>query len=434
MMEISGWGRYPRIAAEVWRPYSIEQITHSLRSKGTQIARGLGRSYGDSALASRVSEIHYLDHFIEFDAHTGFLSCAAGVSLDTILQVFVPRGWFLPVTPGTRFVTIGGAIASDVHGKNHHKEGTFSQHVSHIDMLLGNGERVGASRTENPLLFKATCGGMGLTGIILAATLKLKPIRSSEIIQTTIKAPNLDRIHEEFEMHSGASYSVAWIDCLARGKQLGRSLLMLGEHAVDGELRAPIPPQLPMPFDLPPFILNRSSVKTFNAFYYNQMRHTHTMHRVSYYSFFYPLDRITDWNRLYGRPGFLQYQFVLPKQDGLRGLRTVLETIAQTGRGSFLAVLKAFGPSNPNYLSFPQEGYTLALDFKTGPSVFKLLDTLDRIVLDHGGRLYLAKDARMKEATFKASYPHWRTFEEIRARYHALGKFASLQSQRLGLQ
>lgn len=434
MTLIEGWGRYPRQEAQVLLPRSLGQCRQLLATTGgALIARGLGRAYGDSALAAQVMAMGPLDHFEWFDPATGLVRCAAGVSLDAMLRTFVPRGWFLPVTPGTRFVTVGGAIASDVHGKNHHVDGTFGQHVRALEILLGNGERVTASPSENADLFRATCGGMGLTGIILAATVQLKRVRSSDVIETTIKVPNLDSALEAFERHRDSTYSVAWIDCLARGAGLGRSLLMLGEHAPDGALEAPGKGALPVPFDLPAGLLNRASLKALNTLYYHRVRRRHSTRRIPYTPFFYPLDALSGWNRLYGKAGFVQYQFVLPRQAGAAGMREVLAVIAESGRGSFLAVLKTFGPANANFLSFPTEGYTLALDFKAEPAVFALLDRLDAIVLGHGGRLYLTKDARMSADMFRRSYPHWQEFEQVRARWHAHGRFASTQSLRLGL-
>lgn len=433
-MDLYGWGRYPRLNAQVMFPPSAAQCATTLLDAAPLMTRGMGRSYGDSSLGAQVLSTRYLDHFQHFDAATGLLTCEAGMSLDTILRTFVPKGWFLPVTPGTRFVTVGGAIASDVHGKNHHGEGTFGLHVRSIQMLLGNGDQVTASPVENADLFHATCGGMGLTGIILSATVQLKPIGASDIIETTIKAPSLDAVLEAFDAHAATTYSVAWIDCLARGASLGRSLLMLGEHATDGSLLVQAPKALPVPIDMPAGLLNPATVQAFNALYYGRVRQARSTRRIAFEPFFYPLDAIHHWNRLYGKPGFVQYQFVLPRTAGVSGLREVLERIAQSGRGSFLAVLKVFGPANANLMSFPIEGYTLALDFKAEPAVFELLDTLDRIVLHHGGRLYLTKDARMSEATFKAGYPRWSEFESVRAHWHAHGKFASSQSIRLGLQ
>jgi FAD/FMN-containing dehydrogenase len=427
---LHGWGRFPRAQAHVELPLSDPDCRKVLRARAPLIPHGMGRSYGDSGLAPEVLSTRYLDHLVAFDAATGLLTCSAGTTLDTILRLFVPRGWFLPVTPGTRFVSVGGAIASDVHGKNHHVDGTFGTHVRSLDLLLGNGERVTASPAVHPDLFHATCGGMGLTGLILAATVQLRPIRGSDIVQTTVKAPSLDAVLEALDGCS-ATYSVAWIDCLARGRNLGRSLLMLGEHAVDGPLVAELPDPRQVPVDLPEALLNRFSAAAFNTLYYRKIRRD--VGRVPFDQFFYPLDAVAQWNRVYGKAGLLQYQFVLPKEAGKAGLREVIGRIAGSGLGSYLAVLKLFGPANDNLLSFPQEGYTLALDFKVEPAVFPLLDALDRVVLDHGGRLYLAKDARMSAATFRAGYPRWQEFEAVRARWHAHGYFASLQSKRLGL-
>ena len=438
-MQIYGWGRYPRLEARVALPQTENAFIDYLQTTQTPtdhslIARGLGRSYGDSSLASTVLQTQYLNHFQSFDNVTGLLRCEAGVSLAQILEVFVPRGWFLPVTPGTRFVTVGGAIAGDVHGKNHHISGTFCEYVTQIDMLLGNGEKITISPTQYSELFHATCGGMGLTGIILSASIRLKPIVSSNIIQTTIKAPNLAAVLQAFEENQSAPDSVAWIDCLARGKDLGRSLLMLGEHAQEGPLLAQNIKAIPVPMDMPAFLLNQTTITAFNTLYYNKTLQVKTSQHIAYETFFYPLDTIANWNRLYGKPGFVQYQFALPKAGGEIGLRQVLERISSSGKGSFLAILKIFGKANQNLLSFPIEGYTLALDFKVEPNLFHLLNELDQIVLKYNGRLYLSKDARMSESTFKSSYPRWTEFEAVRKQYFAIDHFASYQSRRLGLK
>ncbi len=434
-MQMSGWGRYPVVDAHLLQPRTIEQLTTKLGAHSGQdcIARGLGRSYGDSSLAAEMLGTHYLQHFLNFDEKTGDLSCAAGVSLAEILEVFVPRGWFLSVTPGTKFVTLGGAIASDVHGKNHHVDGCFSEHVSRLKLLLADGHTVDCSRTEHSELFHATCGGMGLTGVIVEATLRLKPIVSSFIQQTLIKAVNLKDALEQFENHADFTYSVAWIDCLATGDQLGRSLLMLGEHAKQGDLHSGHAGKLSIPIEMPSFLLNRYSVQAFNFLYYNKVRKTRSHQYIHYEPFFYPLDGIHDWNRLYGKRGFTQYQCVLPKSAGLEGMSRILKRIAQSKKGSFLAVLKAFGKGNENWLSFPFEGYTLALDFKLDNSLLSLLNELDQIVLDYEGRLYLSKDARMSEALFKQTYPHWERFAALREQTGADKVFNSLQSRRLGL-
>lgn len=428
-----GWGRYPKHPAQLLQPQTTQAAAQLLSEAGPALGRGMGRSYGDSALADRLISTRQLNRLHSFDAQSGLLACAAGISLGELLDVFVPRGWFLPITPGTKHVSIGGAIASDVHGKNHHLHGCFSECVDSIQLLLADGSQVSCSRSERPELFHASCGGMGLTGLIVAATLRLLPIESAYINQTTFKAANLEEALQLFETHNASTYSVAWIDCLASGAALGRSLLMVGEHVRDGQLVLPAKPTLSVPLDMPSFLLNRFSVQAFNELYYQRIRQQESKQRVSFESFFYPLDGIQQWNRLYGKQGFVQYQFVIPKAAGLHGMRAILERISASHRGSFLAVLKTFGAANDNLLSFPMDGYTLALDFKMEAGLLALLDELDSMVLAYGGRLYLAKDARMSEATFKQSQPNWQQFQEVRAHYGALGKFASLQSRRLGL-
>lgn len=431
-MMLHGWGRYPKFDAILSLPLSNSQCIDIVNQTKSLIPRGLGRSYGDSILASDVLDTRHLNHFISFDAKNGLLCCAAGVSLHEIINNFVPRGWFLPVTPGTRFVTVGGAIACDVHGKNHYLEGTFSNHVTEIELLLGNGERVIISPRNRPELFQATCGGMGLTGIILSATLSLKPITSNKIIETTIKASHLEEVLKAFEDHGSSQYSVAWIDCLAKGKHLGRSLFMIGDHAQEGPLDVQQSNSLTIPFDMPFSLLNQTTARVFNsAFYVIKKNRTRSMKLEQ---FFYPLDRFNNWNRLYGPSGFIQYQFVLPASTVAQGLQEVLEYVSQSKQGAYLAVLKRFGPANQNDLSFPMEGYSLALDFKMTPEILLLLNQLDVLVLKYGGRVYLAKDSRMSEEVFKQSYPNWHHFEEVRAQFHAIGKFSSLQSQRLGLE
>jgi decaprenylphospho-beta-D-ribofuranose 2-oxidase len=434
-MLMSGWGRYPVVESTEYRPDNACLAEELIRANPglAFIPRGLGRSYGDSALAEAVLSTERLDRFLRFDVTSGVLTCAAGVTISDVLEVFVPRGWFLPVTPGTRFVTIGGAVASDIHGKNHHLEGSFSDHVELLKVATVSEGVIACSRTHNSALFHATCGGMGLTGLILEVTFRLKPISSARMHETVIKADNLDQAVELFEEHSGVAYSVAWIDCLSRGPALGRSLVSLGEHAEAGTLDVAATVNLAVPIDMPGILMNRFLVRGFNALYYHRIRARRVQRNTRFDQFFYPLDSIRQWNRLYGRRGFVQYQFVIPKAAGVVGLGAILKRIAESRRGSFLAVLKAFGPANDNPLSFPMEGYTLALDFKRDRGLFPFLDTLDRMVLDCGGRIYLTKDSRMSEATFKQGYPQWQAFMETRCAYDANKVFNSLQSQRLGL-
>lgn len=429
---ISGWGNYPRQESKCMKPSTAALLRAAVNREGSLIARGMGRSYGDSANAHKVLTTSYCNHFIDFDEHTGKLTAEAGITLREILTVIVPKGWFLPVTPGTSYVTLGGALASDVHGKNHHSSGTFGQHVKSISMVLGTGEVVTASEDENPDLFHTTCGGMGLTGVILSATIQLITIRSSLINQKTIKADCIETACEAFEENINATYSVAWIDCLAKGKSLGRSVLMLGEHAEEGGLEVDIKDPVSVPFNTPSALLNSITMKTFNGAYWHKAKHNRTQ-IVPLMPYFYPLDAIGNWNKLYGKSGFLQFQCVIPKENGIANMRKLLTEITESGEGSFLAVLKQFGKVNDNLLSFPTEGYTLALDFKLNESTMQTVSRLEAMTLDMGGRLYLTKDAVMQESTFKATYPNWEKFEAVREKYGATGKFSSAQSKRLGL-
>ena len=433
-MKINGWGRYPTIDARVLLPQTYSECANFFKSSQIVLPRGMGRSYGDSANSSTVVQSDYLDHFIEFNESTGVLTCEAGVSIREMLELIVPRGWFIPVTPGSSFVTVGGAIASDVHGKNHHLYGTISQHLLSFDLMLGTGEIVKVAKDSYPDLFRATCGGMGLTGMILTATIQLKPIKSSQITQTTIKANCLESVYDQFEVNYRSTYSVAWIDCLANGRRLGRSLLMLGEHSQEGVLALRRSKSFSMPINMPSSVLNHYSIKAFNSLYYHGNFSKVKTKLVSFEPYFYPLDAIRNWNRLYGGAGFVQYQFVLPKTTGVKEMRRILEVIVASEKGSFLAVLKAFGKANENFLSFPVEGYTLALDFKMSEETVKLIQLLDSMVVEMGGRIYLTKDALLSEVSFKRMYPKWDQFEEVRAKYDAIGKFSSSQSKRLGLQ
>jgi decaprenylphospho-beta-D-ribofuranose 2-oxidase len=429
---ISGWGNYPKHDSLVLTPQSVSSYQNQIEQHPSVIARGMGRSYGDSANATVVLQTTYSDHLIEFDANTGLLHVEAGVQLRDILKITVKAGWFLAVTPGTSFVTVGGAIASDVHGKNHHVAGTFGQHVVSITMLLGTGEVVTASPTNHADLFHATCGGMGLTGVILSAIIQLTRTPSAFIAQKTIKAGCIEAACERFEENSKSTYSVAWIDCLATGKDLGRSVLMVGEHDDSGGRDLAIKTPITVPIHTPAALLNSMTMRAFNNAYWAKSTHNKTQ-TVPLLPYFYPLDAIGGWNKLYGKAGFVQFQFVLPKADGVANMRTILTQIARSGQGSFLAVLKQFGSANKNLLSFPIEGYTLALDFKMSLSIINLLHKLEGMVAGMRGRVYLTKDALMQEVSFKTTYTNWQEFENVRHKYGAIGKFASAQSKRLGL-
>ena len=439
-MKIANWGNYPVIDANIIGEDVITRMAELVAKRKNMIPRGLGRCYGDSSLYYTILSMNKLNHMLKFDHKNGILTCEAGVSLKDILDIFVPRGWFLPVTPGTKFVTVGGAIASDVHGKNHHKDGSFCNHVLSIDLLLSNGEIVSCSREHNKDLFWATCGGMGLTGVIVRATIKMKKIETAYILKQIFKAKNIDEVMDLFEKYKNNTYSVAWIDCL-KGSNLGRSILFIGEHAKLNELSSklyknslvvPKKNKITIPCFFPNFVLNKYTIKSFNAIYYNKIKEQTSI--VNYDNFFYPLDNIHKWNKIYGKRGFLQYQFVLPKEVSKKGLKVILSQIAESGLGSFLGVLKLLGKNSGGLLSFPLEGYTLALDFPISQKVFELLEKLDKIVLDYGGKIYLSKDARMKKEIFHKSYSsNLEKFLQVKYKFDPNNKFQSLQSQRLGV-
>jgi len=428
---VTNWGNFPSIESNVSETADVSRINALIGSSDGMIARGNGRCYGDASLGENIFSTLKLNKFLSFDRDAGTLECESGVLLSEILDVVVPAGFFLPVTPGTKFITLGGAIAADVHGKNHHCDGSFAVHVVFLDLLTDSGNVLRCSPTENTKSFWETCGGMGLTGIILRAKFKLRRIETAYIKQASIKATDLDTVMELFEESRNSTYSVAWLDCFAGKAHLGRSILQLGEHARIGELyqkqrKKPLEivrkNSLSVPFNLPRPSLNYLTVKAFNSLYYNRRWNETTKGICHFDKYFYPLDAVQNWNRIYGRAGFVQYQFVLPLANSYDGMVEILEMIRRSGQGSPLAVLKLFGKPNANaVMSFPLEGYTLALDFKVNPSVFRLLNELDEIVLKHQGRIYLAKDARMSSDVFHQSYE----------RHVTSGHFRSAQSARL---
>ncbi|VGO12952.1 Decaprenylphosphoryl-beta-D-ribose oxidase [Pontiella desulfatans] len=443
MRKISDWGNYPVIEADVGGFDTAEQLRKKLERPGEVIAYGNGRSYGDASLQKKILLTRRFNKFISFDDSTGELCCQAGVMLSEILDVFVPRGWFLPVTPGTKLITVGGAIGADVHGKNHHVDGSFGQHILSMDIMRNDGSVVSCSPTENVEFFKVTIGGMGLTGIILNASFRLRRIESAYIREETVRAANLGEIMDCFEASTDWTYSVAWIDCLAKGDSLGRSIMMRGEHASTAELVSPAHKDAPLhlksglnlgiPVNFPNFALNPLTMKAFNFAYYNKCRPGTHKHIIDYNAFFYPLDAIGDWNRIYGKRGFTQYQFVIPMEAGREGMHKILERITESGLGSFLAVLKLFGEQE-SFMSFPMAGYTLALDFPISHKAMELFKELDAMVADYGGRLYLAKDSRMDAALFEKTYPNAAEFKQAIAMLNeGETKFASLQSKRIGI-
>lgn len=425
---LNSWGNYLKIKSRTHVMINNE-LPVSLKNK-KYIVFGNGRSYGDCALNENTLHVNELNKLLSFDEQKGVLYCQSGVLLSDIIKKIVPKKWFLPVTPGTKFITIGGAVAADVHGKNHHKSGCFTEYVTSLHLLLPDGRLITCSKTENETLFKATCGGMGLTGVIVAVTLQLKKIQSSSIEQKTIATMNLRDTFEVFEKYENATYLVTWIDSLSKGKYLGKGISFIGEHANDNQFDIRLPKRIKIPKIFPSFILNPKTIKIYNKRYFSKNRGFSG--KIPLDQFFYPLDSIKNWNRIYGKNGFVQYQIVIPKKEGYQGILTILEKIEESKHVSYLTILKLLGKENENYLSFPLEGYTLAMDFKVKKGLWTFLDDLDDIVSVYNGRAYLAKDGRMNKDFFESGYPKLTAFKKVRKEF-GLECLESLQSKRLGL-
>jgi L-gulonolactone oxidase len=418
---VLSWGRVHRYRHWVTRPHHLDQVDLAAAARkggnGAALAHGMGRSYGDSALNGGGALIvtRGLDRILSTDWTTGVVRAEAGLSLDALMRLSVPRGWFPAVAPGTKFVTLGGAVANDVHGKNHHLSGSFGAHVRALGLMGSDGKRTVLSRTENAELFALTLGGLGLTGFIEWVEIGLTPIQSSEL---KIETRHIDRLDAFFEFCADSGdwpYAVAWIDCFAPDRALGRGLFSRGRFAEDGPLAAHRDGRLVWPVETPGFVLNWVTISTFNRLYRAHSK-TGAEHRQDYDGFFFPLDGIRLWNRLYGQRGFYQHQSLLDPDEARAGLTEMLSTISASGQGSFLAVLKNFGPErSPGRLTFGGEGFSLALDFANkGTRTLELLSRLDSIIRRHGGRLYPAKDGRMSGTFFRESYPAWRDLEEAR--------------------
>lgn len=436
MTVLTGWGRTSPSAAELIAPPAGQERIALTGSRA--IARGLGRSYGDPAQngGGRVVSTEHLTHM---SAPGPVMDLGAGVSIDELLKASVPAGWFVPVTPGTRFVTMGGAFAADIHGKNHHRDGTFSRHVQDLTMLLADGSEV-TVKPQDPL-FDATAGGMGLTGLITSLRLRMLPIQTSRMLVTTTRTPDLDTLLDAMlEADQRSTYSVAWVDTLASGASLGRAVLTTGEHARTTELSGKAA-QDPLGFAprqvvgtpdiVPNWALNRLSVRAFNEAWYRKAPASPQTGLQTIPAFFYPLDSVHNWNRIYGRRGFLQYQFVVTQTEVVRH---ALEQVSAVGCPAFLAVLKRFGAQNTAPLSFPMNGWTLALDVPTNvPGLAHLLDRLDREIVDAGGRVYLAKDSRLDPALLPEMYPRLGEFRELRDEVDPGRHWRSDLSERLGL-
>jgi len=446
---LTSWGRYPVATCRVVRAHKRRDVAAAVRDErgaagGTLISRGMGRSYGDAALNDGGAVLLHtrLNRLIAFDADAGAVEAEAGVTIGELIEVFLPRGYFPPVVPGTKFVTLGGAVAANVHGKNHHRDGAFAACVESFTLVTADGGTRVCCREQESELFWATLGGMGLTGAITTVRLRLMKIADPTLEVHETRVGDLDALIDRIDdPDADRRYSVAWIDCLAGGDKLGRGVVMQGDWAPpppppESAAARPLPltrrRQRRVPFDLPPFVLSRPTVRAFNGLYYR--RHPTRTRRVDYERFFFPLDAIHDWNRIYGKRGFIQYQAVFPEADGRAGIRALLERIAGSGQASFLAVLKRMGDADPGALSFPMPGLTLALDLPhRGAPLRELTAALDRIVIDHGGRVYLAKDACLSRESFEAMYPRKRAFVELCRRHDPAGRLGSSLSRRLGL-
>jgi FAD/FMN-containing dehydrogenase len=410
------WGRYPKARQKAYRLSWISEKV-PFESFDSVLPYGQGRSYGDSCLndGGTLLATSGLDHLIALDTAQGVLRCEAGATFDDLLKVIVPKGWFLPVSPGTRFVSVGGAIANDIHGKNHHRAGTFGRHVRRFELLRSSGERLLCSPNENADLFAATIGGLGLTGLMTWVEFSLKEIPGPQIDVETVPMTGLEdffRLSEESDRDF--EYTVAWFDGLS-GPEGFRGLFYRGNHASPPD-KVKLPALrlgIAVPFSLPAGLLNVLTLKAFNRFYYDWNAHKPARQLTDYAPFFYPLDSVAHWNRIYGRRGFFQYQCVVPKgEPGKRPIAAVLEEVARSGQGSFLAVLKIFGDlASPGLLSFPRPGVTLAMDFPNrGQKTLDLLERLDGLVRPAGGSVYPAKDARMSALSFQTYFPRWREF------------------------
>ncbi len=438
---LQGWGRVGKSASVTLRPSDTADLRTAFEEQRPRahglIVHAAGRSYGDCALNAQGSAVLVsdLNGILGFDPGSGLISVEPGVSFAQLMSEFLPCGFLVPVSPGTGFATIGGAVANDVHGKNHEQSGSFCSHVEEIDLLTADGALRSIGPSREPDLFYATCGGLGLTGIITRVSFRMKRVPGHGVMVQSRRVADLDAFLAAMAETASASYSVGWIDGTARGRSLGRGILETAEPT-EQKLPMAMRRKLRVPFDFPEIALNGTSIGMFNALYYRKAAIQPRSHAVPFAKFLYPLDALRDWNRIYGRRGFYQFQNVLPFERGASALRELLETISASRRASFLAVLKRLGPGigPPGPLSFPMAGFTLALDFPARPGIEDLYKTLVAITLKYGGRVYLAKDALLESAAFREMYPRWQELADLLAQLDPKARVQSDMSRRLGLR
>ena len=430
---LSGWGKNININSNIYFPKNNKDISNLFKEDKilNLIPRGLGRSYGDSSLGENIISLKDYSKFINFDEQSGILECSTNYSLNEILKLIVKKGWFFNVTPGSKFVTMGGAIASDVHGKNHHLDGSFSDYVISLKTITGEGILYNCSKDENSNLFHSTCGGMGLTGIIVSAKIKLLKIKSKFIDTQIIKTKNLKDTIQKLKKLSNHKYLIAWIDALSKNESIGRSVIFIGNHSEEGDLVFSEKLKITIPKIFPGFLLNKYIIKSFNKIYYflhkNDKKFKQTLD-----NFFYPLDNINNWNNLYGKNGFVQIQILIQEKEFEKIIYEILKFFQNQKQYSFLSTIKEMGPGNINYLSFPSRGYTLTLDLKMNKDLKKIYQEFELLLQKYKTKVYLTKDSFMSKKYFKNAYKDLNKFKEIKEKYDPLKLINSFQSQRLG--
>jgi len=426
--KIKSWARYYLGDYFLYYPKNIDEIKELLSKKIKLIPSGGFRSYGDSAINEGMINSKYFNKIINFDEKKGILKAESGITINEMIKFLLPKGWFLKVTPGTKYATLGGCIASDVHGKEHHKEGCFSENLIKLRLLINKDQIIELDNLSHPDLFQATCGGMGLTGFILEAEIQCKKIKSSKIIFNKKVNHNIDEVFSCFDKYMNSNYSVAWLDT-SKSKSDYKSIFIHGNFCEKSKLTLENNIRFKIPFNIK--VINNLSIKIFNYFYFFWNSFNQKSGKISYENFFYPLDKIDNWYKLYGKNGFLQYQFIIPKECGKEAILEVLNYLNQVNQMSSLAVLKLHRKNNLNYMSFPIYGYSLAMDFPYSKKINLILEDLDKIVSKFNGKIYLTKDSRLSKYFFGKFYSQFKQVKEVKKKYNIFN-FSSIQSNRIG--